>query len=145
MMEPAEHDALRAAIEAAKREHDRVNPPGPDALPRDQWKAVPDAGHRTHFTEDEVARAGELFVSPAEARAFARELYAGEDQNEGFALPEDLLSAMSLLSDALAERVRTVLNESHGQARVRMEEFRVRLARWHAEGSPHGGFPDRSA
>jgi hypothetical protein len=145
MMESAEHDALRAAIETAKREYDRANPPSPDVLPRDQWQAVPDAGHRTQFTEEEVARAGELFVSPAEARAFARELYSGDDQDEGFALPEDLLSAMSLLSDALAERVRALLNESHEQARVRTEEFLARLARWHAEGSPHGGFPDRSA
>jgi hypothetical protein len=141
-MAPDEHDALRAAVEAAKREHDRANPPGPDVLPRDQWQVVPDAGHRTYFTEEEVARAGEFFVSPVEAREFARDLYQCERADGGFALPEDLLSAMGLLSGEFFERVRLVLNESREQADARTAEFRERLARWHAEGSPR--FPERA-
>jgi hypothetical protein len=135
-------EQLRTAIRAAKEQYDRDNPPGPDVLPRDQWIAVPaDEGHRAYFTEDEVARSSEVFVSPPEARAFARELYAEE---AGFFLPEDSLTALALLSPELAERVRLLLRETHEQARQRVEEFSERLTRWHAQGSPAEGFPEKS-
>lgn len=131
-------EQLRAAIQAAREQYDRDHPPGPDVLPRDQWTAVPDEGHRAWFTEDEVARAGEMFLPAAEARAFARELYADET---GFFLPEDVTTALSLLSPELAERVRRLLRETPAQADERIEEFRGRLAHWHAHGSPRDGFP----
>lgn len=140
----SEHDEqLRAAIEAAKQQYDRDHPPGPDVLPRDQWSVVPeDEGHRPCFSEDEVARASETFLPPEEARAFARELYADE---AGFFLPEDALTALSLLSPDVAERVRSLLRETQEQANERIEEFRGRLARWHAQGSPSDDFPVRDS
>jgi hypothetical protein len=134
-------EQLRAAIQGAKDQFDRDHPPGPDVLPRDQWTVVPDQGHRACFTEDEIARSGEVFVPPEEARAFAHELYAEET---GFFLPEDTLSSLSLLSDELAERVRLLLRETHEQSRKRVEEFRGRLARWHDQGSPADGFPEKA-
>jgi hypothetical protein len=139
-MNGSERDALQAAVEAAKRRYDEENPPGPDVLPRDQWQVVPDAGHRPYFTEKEVARAGSLFLPPDESAAFARALY----EEEGFFLHEDHLSALSLLSEDLAERVRVLLQETAEQAKERVEEFRQRLAAWHAGGSPHDEFPQRS-
>jgi hypothetical protein len=141
-MHEAHDESLQAAIEAAKREYDRNNPPGLDVLPRDDWSAVPDdEGHRAYFTEAEVARSGEVFLPADAARAFARELYESEG---GFFLPEDALSALSLLSDDLAQRVRLLLRESPEQASERIEEFRSRLARWHDQGSPMDGFPEKA-
>lgn len=138
-MEKSSDEVLRAAIEEGKGRYDQENPPGSDVLPRNQWSASPDAeGHRPYFTEEEVARGGELFVPPGEARAFARELYESED---GFFLPHDSLSALSMLSDELAERVRLLLRETPEQAKERLEEFRRRLADWHAQGSPPDDFP----
>lgn len=140
-MEQNDRESLRAAIEAGKRKYDEENPPGPDVLPRDQWHAIPDEeGHRPYFTEDEVARSGEVFLPANEARAFAHELYAEET---GFFLPEDALSALALLSDEVAERVRLLLRETPEQASVRMAEFRHRLAGWHASGAPREDFPGR--
>lgn len=135
-------ERVRAAIQAGKEQFDRDHPPGPDVLPRDQWRVVPDDGHRGYFTEDEIARAGAVFLPPAEAREYARELYA---EGGGFFLPEDALSALSLLSAELAERVRLLLRETHEQARERVEEFRTRLAHWHDQGSPADGFPERGS
>lgn len=141
MMPGDDAERLRAAIEDAKQQYDRDHPPGPDVLPRDQWAVVPgDEGHRAIFTEDEVARAGEVFLPPDEARAFARELYEDE---VGFFLPDDALTALSLLSAEVAERVRLLLRETRQQADARVEEFRGRLARWHAQGSPRERFPAR--
>ncbi|HEX2081703.1 MAG TPA: hypothetical protein VHG08_28625 [Longimicrobium sp.] len=142
MHEERKDEGLRAAIEAGKEQFDRDHPPGPDVLPRDQWKVVPDDGHRAYFTEDEIARAGAVFLPPAEARAYARELYA---DGSGFFLPEDALSALSLISPELAERVRLLMRETHEQARDRVEEFRTRLALWHDRGSPADGFPDKES
>lgn len=133
---------LKAAIEAAKQQYDRDNPPGPDALPRDQWQVVPDEGHRAYFTEAEVARGGEIFLPPQEAAAFARELYADP---EGFFLPEDALSALSMLSEDMAERVRLLLHETQEQANGRVEEFRARLGTWHVRGSPRDDFPTKDS
>jgi hypothetical protein len=140
MRNEREDESLRAAIQAAKDQFDRDHPPGPDVLSRDQWTVVPDDGHRAWFAEDEVARGGEVFVSPEQARAFARELYAEET---GFSLPEDNLTALSLVSVYLAERVRVLLRETQEQADERVEEFRRRLARWHAQGSPADDFPEK--
>lgn len=134
-------EGLRAAIEAAKQQYDRDNPPGPDVLPRNQWQVVPDPGHRACFTESEVAQAGAVFVSPAEAAQFARELYADEGPEAGFVLPEEVLNSLALLSESLAERVRMVLNETPEQAQARIGGFRERLARWRAQGSPPDDFP----
>jgi hypothetical protein len=140
-VERSDDEVVQAAIEAGKRRYDQEHPPGPDVLPRDQWSAAPDEdGHRPYFTEDEVARSGEVFLPPEEARAFARDLYGEEG---GFFLPEDALSALSLLSDELVERVRLLLRETHEQAVERVGEFRGRLERWHAEGSPPDDFPQR--
>lgn len=140
-MEPHERESMQSAIEQGRRQYDIENPPGPDVLPRDQWAAVPDdEGHRPYFTEDEVARSGELFSPPEEARAFAHDLYA---QEVGFFLPDDALSALSLLSEDLAERVRLLLRETQEQASDRVEEFRRRLTIWHARGSPGDEFPQR--
>jgi hypothetical protein len=140
MHKDREGEGLRAAIQAAKEQFDRDHPPGPDVLPRDQWSVVPDEGHRAYFTEAEIARAGAVFLPPDEARAYARELYA---EGGGFFLPEDALSALSLLSAELAERVRGLLRETPEQAQERMEEFRTRLAHWHDQGSPADGFREK--
>lgn len=140
MRNEREDERLRATIQAEKDQFDRDHPPGPDVLPRDQWTVVPDEGHRAWFTEDEVARSGEVFAPPEEARAFARELYA---DGTGFFLPEDALTALSLLSAELAERVRMLLAETQEQADERVDEFRRRLARWHAQGSPADDFPEK--
>lgn len=142
MQKDRDDEGLRAAIHAAKEQFDRDHPPGPDVLPRDQWSVVPDEGHRASFTEDEIARAGAVFLPSDEARAYARELYA---EGGGFFLPEDALSALSLLSTELAERVRGLLRETREQAQERMEEFRTRLTHWHDRGSPADGFPARES
>lgn len=142
MQKDSEAECLRAAIQAGKEQFDRDHPPGPDVLPRDQWRVVPDDGHRACFTEDEIARAGAIFLPPAEARAYASALYA---ESGGFFLPEDAISALSLLSPELAERVRLLMRETHEQARNRVEEFRTRLAHWHDQGSPADGFPEKES
>jgi hypothetical protein len=139
-MSQSEREVLRAAIDAAKRQYDEENPPGPDVLPRDQWHASPDAGHRPYFTEEEVARAGSMFLPRDEAASFARELY--EDEG-GFFLHEDHLSALSLLGEDVAERVRLLLRETAENALERVDDFRNRLAAWHADGSPREAFPQR--
>jgi hypothetical protein len=136
-----EREALRQVIEAERQRYAAEQKSGQDVLPSSQWQVLQDEGHRGHFTEEEVARAGELFVSSDEAAAFAREVYADTDPGAGIFFPEEMLSALSLLSEDLAERVRVLRRESPEEAAGRVLVFQRRLALWQAQGSPRDGFP----
>lgn len=140
-MRESEREALHEAIEAERRRYAAEQRSGNDVLPRDQWKVLEDEGHRGHFTEEEIARAGEVLLPSNEAAEFARELYAETDPGAGIFFPEEMLSALSLVSDELAERVRVLRGESPEEAAGRMEVFRRRLALWQAHGSPRDNFP----
>lgn len=139
-----EREALRRAIEAERQRYaagqQSSSRPG-HVLPDDQWQVLQDEGHRGHFTEEEVAKAGEVFVTPDEAAAFARDLYADPDPGAGIFFPEEMLSALSLLSEELAERVRVVRGESPEEAAGRVEVFRRRVGLWQLQGSPRDRFP----
>ncbi len=54
--------------------------------------------------------------------------------------PVEMLSALSLLSEELAERVRVVRGESPEEAPGRVEVFRRRLGLRQLQGSPHDRF-----
>lgn len=110
-------------------------------LPHTHWQILEDEGHRGYFTEEEVAKAGEVFVPSDEAAVFARDLYAEPDPGAGIFFPEEMLSALSLLSQELAERVRGLRGESPEEAAGRAEVFRRRLALSQAQGSPRDRFP----
>lgn len=137
-----EREELRRAIEAERARYaaEQQSWPG-EVVPHTHWQVLQDEGHRGYFTEEEVAKSGEVFVPSDEAAEFARELYAEPDPGLGIFFPEEMLSALSLLSEELAERVRVVLDESPEEAAARVEVFRQRLALWQAQGSPRDHFP----
>jgi hypothetical protein len=134
-------ELLRRLIQAERERYAEGGTDAPGAIPPDDWTLLPDEGHRAHFTEEEVARAGELFLSPVAARAFALDLYSESDPGAGIFFPEEMLSALSLLSADVAERVRLLLRESPEEAQRRVECFRRRVAFWQANGSPPDSFP----
>lgn len=134
-MREREREPLREAIEGERRRYAAGQASGDDVLPRDQWHVLQDEGHRGHFTEEEVARAGEVFLPADEAAEFARELYAESDPGAGIFFPEEMLSALSLVSEEMAERVRVLRGETADEAAARAEGFRRRVALWKARGS----------
>ncbi|HYR10921.1 MAG TPA: hypothetical protein VEQ60_24285 [Longimicrobium sp.] len=140
-MREREREPLLEAIEGERRRYAAGQESGDDVLPRDQWQVLRDEGHRGHFTEEEVARAGEAFLPPDEAAEFARELYAEVDPGAGIFFPEEMLSALSLVSEEMTERVRALRGETAEEATGRVEAFRRRVALWKAQGSPRDDFP----
>jgi hypothetical protein len=75
-------------------------------LTPEQWKELPNAGHTSLFTRDEVEAALKTLAPAGEIAGILNELYDGAPGTTFFY--GELLTALSRLSPSAAERVRSL-------------------------------------
>lgn len=93
-------------------------------LTPEQWSAVERNDHASLFTRDEVRRALALLAPPEDVDTILEQIYAEEGEPGAIFFYGDLLTALSLLSESAAERVRALLHETDAQSEARIARFR---------------------
>ena len=99
-------------------------PVGWSNLTPEQWSAVERNDHASLFTQDEVRRAVTVLAPPEDVDTILEQIYAEEGEPGAVFFYGDLLTALSLLSESAAERVRARLHETEAEAEARIAKFR---------------------
>ena len=93
------------------------------AFNAEHGKPLGNGGHSSIFTRAEVREALGILASPEDADAITAAIYDDPDPSPDF-FYGDLLTALSILSESAARRVRNLLSETEAEEAERIARFR---------------------
>jgi hypothetical protein len=91
------------------------------------FEATPPHDHLDLFSREELRKALLMLLSPSDAQALERTMYSAESRESGVFLYDDVVNALSLVSDRAARQVQLLRRETDADAHRRMEAFRAKL------------------